>query len=660
MTRFVRTTLAFLLLSVAAYLAMPAAFPAVDDWQPIDPADLALKDNPKAPGADAMILYRESLIDEHQASDRDYFRIKIFTQAGTKNADVEIPFIKGFDDIKDIHARTIRPDGSIVNFEGKPFEKTVVKVSGMKYLAKTFTLADVQPGCVIEYKYRDQYDPTRYLNTEWTVQGELFTRLARFAAKPDLDPGVLPLYFRTYHLPSTFIPQRQSNGWYAMEVHDMPGVEEEAFMPPETTLKGRVEFYYPNRSDLQKETVEQFWKRYVKSWNEYVEEYVNKKGALIADVSRTISRDDAPETKLRKIYARVGQIRNLDIEESKTEKEETVENIKLNTNVEDVLKHGYGSGGQINYTFLGLLRAAGFDAAVVDVASRTGEPFQPELRDTRQLGENLVSVHAGSKDYFLNPGARFYGFGFLPWGQFSTSGIRLNKDGGTQARTPDLSSTDSTILRHADIAMDEEGTVTGKVQVDFAGEQAAIRRNDHYKEDEAGRKESLKNEIKGWLPNGSTFEITALTNWDNIELPVHVEGTVKVTGFGTSAGHRLLVPAELFQATQKQAFQSQKRVNPIYFDYPFEEVDDLKVSLPSGFKPEVVPPAVAVKPGPTVSYEISVDSRGDQVEVKRHLVINAIAFAATSYPAFRSFFNSVKTNDDAQIVLQNAQSAKNN
>ena len=159
MTRFGRTTLGLLLLSLAVYFALPRLTPAGDDWQPIDPADLALKDNPKAPGADAMILYRDSMVEARTSPPTSsIIRIKIFTQAGAKRADVEIPFVKGFDDIRDIRARTIRPDGTVVNFGGKPFEKTVVKVSGLKYLAKTFTLPDVQPGCLIEYKYRDQYD----------------------------------------------------------------------------------------------------------------------------------------------------------------------------------------------------------------------------------------------------------------------------------------------------------------------------------------------------------------------------------------------------------------------------------------------------------------------------------------------------------------------
>jgi hypothetical protein len=657
MTRFVRTLLALLLLSVAAYLAIPAAFPAVDDWQPIDPADLALKDNPKAPGADAMILYRNSMIDARESSDLEYLRIKIFTQAGAKWADVEIPFIKGFDDIKDIRARTIRPDGTIVNFDAKPFEKTVVKVSGLKYLAKTFTLPDVQPGCLIEYQYKDQYDARLYFNNKWTVQGELFTRLARFAIKPG-QVGA-QLYYRSFHLPSNIVPQLQSNGWYALEVRDLPGIEEEAYMPPEKSIQARIEFYYRSPSDPQKETADQFWKRIGKSWNESVDHYVDKKSVLAADVSHTISPDDPPETKLRKIYARVQQIRNLTMEDSKTEKEEKTEKLKLNVSVEDVLKHGYGGSRQINYTFIGLLRAAGFDADAIFIAPRNGDSFRPEIADTDQLDTDLVWTHAGTKDYFLDPGARFYAFGSLPWYESSTKGIRVSKEGAMLVQTPDLPSLDSTIVRHVDVAMDDEGSVSGKLLVDFTGLEGAARRHDDRDEDEAGRKKSLQDEIKGWLPGESTFEVTTIANWDNIDEPLHVEGTVKVPGVGTSAGRRMLVPAELFQASQAKAFQSQKRVNPIYFSHAFEELDDLKLSLPSGFKPESVPPAAAVKPGP-VSYEIAVDSKGDQVEVKRHLVINAIAFPATSYPAFRTFFNSVKTDDDAQIVLQSAQSAKNN
>jgi len=658
MTKPVRLMTCLLLLVIAAPCVSSLA-PAIDEWLPIDPADLALKDNPKATGADAMILYRDSTIDAQLSSDVEYIRIKIFTQAGTKNGDVELQFLKGFDEIRDIRARTIRTDGSIVNFEGKPFDKTVVKVSGVKYLAKAFTLPDVQPGCIIEYRYRDQYDPRLYINTEWTLQRGLFTRFARFAIKPDPNSR-LPLYFRSFHLPSTIAPQKQSNGWYALEVSDLPGIDEEEFMPPEKSLQSRVEFYYRDANESEKETTDDFWKRIGKIWNENLERYIDKKGILASEVARTVSPDDAPEVKMRKLYARVLQIRNLSMEESKSEKEEKNEKLKLNTSVEDVLKRGYGGSRQINYTYIGLLRTAGFDASPVSVTARTGDQFRPGMRDTNQLDADLVWVHTAAKDYFLDPGARYYPFGSIPWIESSASGIRITKDGAVMIQTPDLPSTQCIILRNAELTLDDEGAETGKLQVDFTNEAGAMRRHDDREEDEVGRKKSLEDEIKGWLPTGSTFEVSAITNWDNIDQPLHVEGVVKVPGIATSAGRRLLFPAEIFQATQAKGFQSEKRVNAIWFNYPFEETDDLKVRVPLGYKPDSVPPVASLKPGAVVTYDLSVQPANDQVEIKRHLMINATYFAPKAYPTFRTFFGSVKTNDEAQIVLQSAASGKNN
>ncbi|MGC1167321.1 MAG: DUF3857 domain-containing protein, partial [Candidatus Acidiferrales bacterium] len=128
--------------SVAILCAVACIFPASkssagDDWLPITPEDLALKDNPANHGANAMILYRSSDVSEKYVNTDgayidNYLRIKIFTQEGTDQGNVEIEFFKESQDIKDVRARTIKPDGTIVNFEGKPFEKTIEKRSGQK------------------------------------------------------------------------------------------------------------------------------------------------------------------------------------------------------------------------------------------------------------------------------------------------------------------------------------------------------------------------------------------------------------------------------------------------------------------------------------------------------------------------------------------------
>jgi len=633
--------------------------PAKDEWLPISPEDLALKDNPASPGADAMILYRESWIDAKQSAFHEYKRIKIFTQAGTGRGTVEIPFLKGTDSIEDLRARTIEPDGTVVNFEGKPFEKTVVKASGYKFLAKALTLPDVRPGSIIEYKFRDQYDSNYYYNASWTLTSDLFTRYGRFWIKPDTSSYAPALMFRQYGLPSNLVPQEQKDGSYALEVHDLKGIEDEAYMPPEQSLQARVKFFYRQNSDPAQETVDQYWNRIGKNFNDGMEHFIGKRGALEAEVSRTVGGADLPEVKLRKLYARAQQIRNLTFEESKSKKEEKAENLKPNANVEDVLKRGYGNGRQINYLFVGLARAAGFESTEIFLTARNNSFFLPQVKDATQLDTDIVWVRAVNQEYFVDPSAARYPFDVLPWYEAGAGGIRISKDGAHVVDTPAPKSSGARIIRHSDLNLSEDGTLSGTVRVAFAGELAAEYREEGYSADETGRKKMLETKVQDWLPSGAAFKLTSVADWEDVDQPLKVEGTIQISGFGSPVGRRMLVPATIFVVPQAKAFQSARRVNMIYFSYPFEISDEMKLHPPEGYTVETLPAAQNVNPG-AVKYEITMTKQADGVKVNRQLVVNAILIPVTSYGALRQFFNTVKSNDEAQVVFQSGQNAGNN
>lgn len=153
MSAFLRTLLLPPLLCFLVALVLPTSARAGEDWLPITPEELKMTAEPKAPGAPAIYLYRQVDRNDAEYRENNYARIKIFTEEGRKYADVEIPFVKGYGSIKGIQARTIHPDGSIINFNGKIYEKMIVKAKGLKFLAKTFTMPDVQVGSIIEYRY---------------------------------------------------------------------------------------------------------------------------------------------------------------------------------------------------------------------------------------------------------------------------------------------------------------------------------------------------------------------------------------------------------------------------------------------------------------------------------------------------------------------------
>lgn len=664
MNRTRTTTYGIVLILVIAFAACPRPARA-DDWLPIPPEDLALKDNPKQPGAEAMILYRQVVVDASKAnisgdSQEEYFRIKIFTQEGTKEGHVEIEFQKQLASVTYVAGRTIRPDGSIVKFDGQVLETTVEKIPGSKYLAKTFTLPDVQPGCIIEYKYSIQGKPEHVLDWGWRVSQSIYTREARFSYTPYTGYGSnLRPIIRRNMLPADATPQLLANGSYLMVVHDVPGIVEEPLMPPARPLQARVEFEYqnpdaPSATDLS----DKYWNYYGKRWNDDLERFIDKKKALEQELSKIVSPSDAPEVKLRKIYARVQQVRNLDIEDYKTLKENKDEDLKPNSNVEDVLSRGYAHNKQINYLFVGLARAAGFDATEVYIAPRSNQLFIPNGNDVSQLSDEVVWVHAGSQDYYLDPAAHYFPFGLLPWYETATSGIRVDKHGATIVKTPNPVSSDATLVRNANLEVKGDGEINGTVQIEFTGQRAGMIREERRKEDETGRTKYFEDVIKGWLPAGSVFEISKIANWDNNDQPIHIEGTLTIPSFATSAAQRMLMPLEVFQMPQMQEFAAEKRVNVVYFHYPYEEIDDVKVRFPAGYKVEGLPPARNVNLG-AVSCEISATADDGGVEIKRHLAQRNLFFTKDEYPVVRRFFGTVKTNDNAQMVFQNAQSAHN-
>jgi hypothetical protein len=655
------------ILSAAVAMVIPAAkATGTVGWLPVPPEDLTLKDNPKQPGADAMILYREDIINASSfnvggGTVEEYFRIKIFTQEGTKQGHVEIPFDKDWETVSYVNGRTLEPDGSTVNFGGQTLETTAVKTSGLKVFVKAFTLPDVKPGCIVEYRYQLQAKPGWLHNMIWTVTQPIYTREAHFTYIPftGYGSGLEPMN-RTHLLPPDAVLKEQVDGSYSMTVHDIPGLIEEPLMPPADPMQARVEFYYQD-TDAPRATdpSDKYWGHYAKKWDGELEHFVDKKGELSQELAKIVAPNDSPETKLRKIYARVLQIRNLSFEERKSQQEVKDENLKPNGNVGDVLSRGYGNGHDINELFIGLARAAGFDASEVYVAPRNRELFIPSANDVRQLQADVVWVSAGSKEYYLDPGAHFYPFGIVPWYETETGGIKVDKRGAIMATTPNPAAADSTITRNADLQVSEDGSIAGTLQADFAGQAGAQMREEKREEDETGRTKEIAEEIKSWLPVGASFEITKIADWDDVERPVHVEGTVKIPSFGSGAVRHYLMPLEIFQSTQASSFATAKRVNPVYFHYPYQETDDLKFRCSAGYTAESVPAAQKMNLG-AVSYQISAAQQGDEIEVKRQLVVNGVLFGKEAYPTLRAFFGAVRTDDNAQMVLQSSTSAKNN
>jgi hypothetical protein len=628
---------------------------AGDDWLPISPEDLKATSDPAAPGAPAIILYRQVDRDDSARTGHEfnYVREKIFTEEGRKYGDVEIPFFKGEGNIHSIKARTIRPDGSIVNFDGKVFEKEIIKARGLKYLAKTFTLSDVQPGCIIEYRYTLDLADNLIFNSYWTLSEELYTRAAKFSLKPYGEfalqwswPNGLP--------EGTPQPTKQGSS-INMEAHKIPAFQTEDDMPPESAMKLRVDFIYSD-DGFEKEP-DKFWKKKGKKLNDSVESFVGKKKAMEQAVAQIASPGDSPEVKTQKIYARVQQLRNTTYEAEKTEQEQKRE--KEVTNVEDLWKRGYGDDEDLTRLYLALVRAAGLEAYAVKVSSRSENFFNPNIMRVRDLDSTLVLVKLNGKDLYFEPGAAFTPYGLLPWGNTGVKGLKLDKEGGSWVTTPMPESSESQITRKADLKLTQDGSLEGKLTVTYSGLEARWRRVEERNEDATNRKKFLEDDVRASIPVGIDVDLTNKPDWKSSSPTLVAEFDLKVPGWVSGAGKRALMPVGLFSASEKHICEHTSRLHPLYFHYMFQKADDVTIDLPLGWQVSSLPQPQN-NDAKVIAYSLKAEDKKGTLHLERRMRSDLISLEAKYYPALRNFYQTVRTADEQQIVLQPGGSSASN
>jgi len=655
---------AILALAIVATFDLPTARAQVPPaWPPVPPEELALKDNAFDPGSPAVILEYEVQTDNTKSTETVYKRIKVFREEGKKYGDIEIRYVEKFTKVEEIRARVTSSSGKSEDFNGAIYDKEVIKVKKFLYNAKTFTLPNIEVGSVIEYSYRLHWhsdipdvikNPGRYLITEtfaylaaeWEIQQDIAVRHGRFTLHPVMGARTV---IHSHGLPKDVTKNVSIDGTRELEVNYIPAFQKEEYSPPEENLKIRADIFYT--LGMYGDDIRPFWLSLARRESEYYEKFIGKPKDVQKEADRLLQPGDNEETKLQKIYARVQQIRALSYEPEKTKKERKQESLKENKSVEDVLNRGYAFANEINLVFIALTRAAGFRAYPVRVAARNRAFFVAERPDPYQLNSLVAEVIIGSKPRFLDPATMYCPDQFLPWEETDAGGIRVDRFETKLETTPRPESKDAVTRRTAELHLDAEGNLDGKLSVSYEGQEALRRRLKAIDQDEAERRKELEDEVQHLLAQGGSAKLITAEGWTVSGAPLKAQFEIQVPGFASRASQRLMMPVAVFHSSGQHPFASTRRVNPVYFDYPTESYEEVKLELPLGLQIESLPSTTRIERGPTV-YESTSTKQGNVVDLKRTLKMAAYYVPADRYPALKQFYEQIRAADEQQAVLK--------
>ncbi len=643
------------LLVYLMFLAVPAQAQILA-WKPIDPEHLALKAPVVEKDADAEALLWEVYINTASDKGTDfthYVRVKIFTERGKETqSKIDIPYLSEVS-VRDIAGRTIKPDGTIIELKKDAiFDRELVKSGRLKLKAKSFALPGIEPGAIIEYRWREVYGYiTNYVKMEF--QRDIPTQLVRYYLKP--NPAVIdPMKTMTFQTnPLQFVKDR--DGYFRVELTNMPAFREEPHMPPEDQVKSWMLVYY---SPGEKKQPMEFWKQEGKRI------YEDRKGAMkINDDIRRAAAEavgdaSTPEQKLERIFNFCrAKIKNVTDDASGLTSQQ-LEKLKENRSPADTLKRGYGNGLDINYLFAALATAAGFDARYVRIGDRGRKFFDANFTDTYFMGGYNIAVKVGDQWRFFDPGSGYIPFGMLRWQEEGILALVTDQKEPQFVQTPLSPPEKSVKKRTAKLRLNEDGSLEGEARIEYTGHFAVEMKEDNDEETAEQREKKLKNSVNERLGGAEISDIKIEGANDPIK-PFVYSYKIRVPGYAERTGKRLFLQPAFFQKGVGPLFPTSGRQHDVYFHYAWTEEDQVVIELPEGYALDN-----ADRPGDLAfgnlgycKFRIGVTQDQRSLEYNRSFQFTGMLFGKEHYPNLKKAFDALHQQDNHSITLKQSAAA---
>ena len=653
---------------LALSLPLPARA-AGEDWKPVDAAELALKSPTVEREADAEGLFWEVRIDDNPDGNlifNHYLRVKVFTERGRESqSKIDLPYGKvsgGEIKIEDIAARTIKPDGSIVELNKKDiFERTIVKTSGLKVKAKSFAMPAVEPGCIIEYRWREirVKRDANYLRLQF--QRDIPVQRVQYLVKPYDYPG---MSFNSIMLHGKSTPwTKAKNGFYSTTMTDVPAVPDEARMPPEDQVKMWMLVFYA-AGDASRQDPQKYWADYAKDFYETTKSLIKPNDEVKKMAASLIADAKTDDEKLAKFFEFCRtKIKNASDDASGVTPEERAK-VKDNKTPSDTLKRGVGSSIDIDLLFAALATAAGFDARIVLSPDRGDVFFDKGMPNSYFIDPHNIAVNVGGTWKFFDPGWNYIPFGMLRWQEEGEQALITDPKQPVWIDTPMSSPDKSKIQRRAKLKLMDDGTLEGDVTLEYSGHFAMERKEEIDEESDTAREDSLREELKEQMSGAEITNIKIQNVTDHVN-PLVYTYHVRFPAYAQRTGKRLFLQPAFFQHGVEPEFATASRKYPIYFHYPWSEDDRVDIELPAGYALDNADAPAPFGSAPISEYKprLSVTSDGKTLIYTRTFFFGGagnVLFPVESYPQLKAYFDQLHKQDSHSIALKQGTATASN
>ncbi len=655
-SRLVRIAAIALSLGACGAASVSINVVAITQWLPVTEEERNLKAPTIDPDAGAEALFwRVHVVDSVQGEEPQtvlyhYLRIKVFNQRGCEEQGTQDISYYGKHLIGEVAGRTIKPDGTIVELKKDAvFKRDLVKAGGVKVKVVSFAMPAVEPGVILEYRWRETRDNELASYVRMLFQRDIPAHEVKYFIKPLVLPFTLPpmRYMSFGAKTGPLVDER--DGFYSISLKNVAAYKEEPLMPSEWVARPWTLLYY---GDDIKATPEKFWAGEGKKIFSKHESHLKVSGDVRQASDAAVAGAKDAEEKLAKLLAYCRAKIKLFSDEDVTEQQR--EKAKENNKPSDTLNRGIGTGYDVNMLFAAMARAQGFDARVARLGDRSDRPFDPTFLNTYFMRTMDIAVKVGDRWRFYDAAAKWLPTGMLRWQEEGSEALVTDSKEPVLVQVPASEPEKSLRSRTGVFELDEEGTLEGEVHLAFTGHAAAYSRAQQSQKSPAQQEDEVREMVRGQFSNAEVSDVK-VENIADAEKPLTYSYRVKAPGYGQRTGKRLFVQLDYFQHGRPARFPASERKYAVWFEYPWTEDDNVTIKVPKGFELENAESPASFGLGGVGEYRVSAKAGGGQLVYERKLVFGrggALAFPLSSYPALKKAFDAIHEEDQRSITLR--------
>ena len=574
-------------------------------------------------------------------------RVLILFDEGAEYGEVEIPLFKDADQsVSGIKAATytLLPDGKIET--KKLGRKEVYTTEYDKDITlKKFTLPNIQPGVIIEYKYKKRMGNPFYL-PDWQFHDFIPVQWSEFNMYIPVDlryqlifKGSDPLHIKEIDQGTYY---RMESMRYHLVKKDLPAVEDLPFLinredhlsAVKTQLVGIM------RNGIMQKTFFKDWKDVAKEINDFTGFGKQRlDGSMKDKVDELLVGATTDLEKMERLYEYVIEYFEWDGKHR----------VISDQGIRDTFEKKTGNTADINIMLMEMLRYAGLKASPTLISTRANGNVLTEFALVNQFnmvvtavemedGAVILDASSGKRGYRTPHPKILYRQAFVVREDDSFGWITtMPLDIATEKTGMEISFTDSNSLVL---------NMSGVAEALFA---------EMYREevDSTDQKEYWEDELEEF----ENVEVMSsfFSNLDKLGEEVRYSAIFTIDG-GTDLmkqGNLIYINPFLFLKRERNPFIKNERDFPVEFSFPYQDTKMITIYIPEGYEVEEIPETGQMRlPNDGGWYRFVTKTYDDKITIVSSYNLSSVYFHQNDYQTVKDFYQMMVDTQTAMVVLK--------